>query len=119
MSYCLLVTAMELALSLEKLTNEKLLNLHRVRQDCFIYLIYIGPAIVAMELQFCSSKSDVLTAFHTFASQVASKSNDVQLADFVETEFLGEQVNIKFQIAVSQLFFLWVKDTLKKTIDCA
>ncbi|KAF7816512.1 ferritin-3, chloroplastic [Senna tora] len=44
--------AMELALSLEKLTNEKLLNLHGV----------------------------------------ASKNNDVQLADFVESEFLGEQV---------------------------
>ncbi|RDX83994.1 Ferritin-2, chloroplastic [Mucuna pruriens] len=47
--------AMELALSLEKLTNEKLLNLHGVRQ-------------------------------------VATKNGDVQLADFVETEYLGEQV---------------------------
>lgn len=44
--------AMELALSLEKLTNEKLLNLHAVASQC----------------------------------------NDVQLADFVESEFLGEQV---------------------------
>ncbi|CAI8586342.1 unnamed protein product [Vicia faba] len=44
--------AMELALSLEKLTNEKLLNLH----------------------------------------SVASKNGDVNLADFVESEFLGEQV---------------------------
>ncbi|XP_047326946.1 ferritin-3, chloroplastic-like [Impatiens glandulifera] len=44
--------AMELALSLEKLTNEKLLNLHAV----------------------------------------ASKSNDVQLTDFIESEFLNEQV---------------------------
>ena len=44
--------AMELALSLEKLTNEKLLHLHAV----------------------------------------ANKNNDVQLADFVESEFLGEQV---------------------------
>ncbi|TKY56902.1 Ferritin-4 [Spatholobus suberectus] len=44
--------AMELALSLEKLTNEKLLNLHGV----------------------------------------AMKNCDVQLADFVESEFLGEQV---------------------------
>ncbi|TKY47576.1 Ferritin-3 [Spatholobus suberectus] len=44
--------AMELALSLEKLTNEKLLNLHGV----------------------------------------ASKNNDVQLSDFIESEFLGEQV---------------------------
>ncbi|KAG5057437.1 hypothetical protein AAZX31_05G089300 [Glycine max] len=44
--------AMELALLLEKLTNEKLLNLH----------------------------------------SVASKSNDAQLSDFIESEFLGEQV---------------------------
>jgi ferritin heavy chain len=44
--------AMELALSLEKLTNEKLLNLH----------------------------------------SVADKNSDVQLADFVESEFLTEQV---------------------------
>ncbi|KAL5568828.1 hypothetical protein UlMin_025403 [Ulmus minor] len=44
--------AMELALSLEKLTNEKLLNLH----------------------------------------SVAEKNHDVQLQDFVESEFLGEQV---------------------------
>ncbi len=44
--------AMELALSLEKLTNEKLLNLR----------------------------------------SVASKNGDVQLTDFVENEFLGEQV---------------------------
>lgn len=44
--------AMELALSLEKLTNEKLLNLHAV----------------------------------------ATRNNDVQLADFVENEYLQEQV---------------------------
>ncbi|KAL3524010.1 hypothetical protein ACH5RR_016844 [Cinchona calisaya] len=44
--------AMELALSLEKLTNEKLLNLHGV----------------------------------------ASRNNDPQMADFVESEFLAEQV---------------------------
>ncbi|XP_060212984.1 ferritin-2, chloroplastic-like [Lycium barbarum] len=44
--------AMELALSLEKLTNEKLLNLHAV----------------------------------------ATRNNDVQLADFVENEYLHEQV---------------------------
>ena len=44
--------AMELALSLEKLTNEKLLHLH----------------------------------------SVATRSNDPQLADFVETEYLTEQV---------------------------
>ncbi|WOL17990.1 hypothetical protein Cni_G26783 [Canna indica] len=57
--------AMELALSLEKLTNEKLLNLHNVAQNC----------------------------------------NDVQMADFVESEFLGEQVESIKKISeyVSQL----------------
>ncbi|XP_058183718.1 ferritin-2, chloroplastic-like [Rhododendron vialii] len=57
--------AMELALSLEKLTNEKLLNLHAV----------------------------------------ASRNNDVQLADFVESEFLKEQVEAIKKIAeyVAQL----------------
>ncbi|KAL1307981.1 hypothetical protein HN51_049895 [Arachis hypogaea] len=57
--------AMELALSLEKLVNEKLLHLH----------------------------------------SVASKNNDVQLADFVETEYLGEQVGAIKRIAeyVAQL----------------
>ncbi|KAK9059706.1 hypothetical protein SSX86_020410 [Deinandra increscens subsp. villosa] len=57
--------AMELALSLEKLTNEKLLNLH----------------------------------------EVANKNNDVNLADFVESEFLGEQVEAIKKISeyVSQL----------------
>eukprot|EP00246_Nothoceros_aenigmaticus_P007786 TRINITY_DN2187_c0_g1_i1.p1 TRINITY_DN2187_c0_g1~~TRINITY_DN2187_c0_g1_i1.p1 ORF type:complete len:263 (+),score=43.56 TRINITY_DN2187_c0_g1_i1:213-1001(+) len=44
--------AMELALSLEKLTNEKLLNLHKV----------------------------------------AVESNDAQMTDFIESTFLGEQV---------------------------
>ncbi|KAI3735009.1 hypothetical protein L6452_14493 [Arctium lappa] len=57
--------AMELALSLEKLTNEKLLNLH----------------------------------------EVANRNNDVQLADFVESGFLGEQVEAIKQISeyVAQL----------------
>ncbi|KAL3834811.1 hypothetical protein ACJIZ3_009547 [Penstemon smallii] len=57
--------AMELVLSLEKLTNEKLLNLHAV----------------------------------------ASRNNDVQLTDFVESEFLVEQVESIKQISeyVAQL----------------
>ena len=57
--------AMELALSLEKLTNEKLLNLHNV----------------------------------------ATRNNDVQLADFVENQFLNEQVEAIKKIAeyVAQL----------------
>nr|AFK43431.1 unknown [Lotus japonicus] len=57
--------AMELALSLEKLTNEKLLNLH----------------------------------------SVASKNNDAQLTDFIESEYLGEQVESIKQISeyVAQL----------------
>ncbi|KAL6508065.1 Ferritin-3, chloroplastic [Orobanche gracilis] len=57
--------AMELTLSLEKLTNEKLLNLH----------------------------------------SVADKNNDPQLADFIESEFLEEQVEAIKKISeyVSQL----------------
>ncbi|XP_041996768.1 ferritin-2, chloroplastic-like isoform X2 [Salvia splendens] len=57
--------AMELALSLEKLTNEKLLKLH----------------------------------------SVADANNDPQLADFVESEFLGEQVEAIKKISeyISQL----------------
>ncbi|MQL74919.1 hypothetical protein Taro_007274 [Colocasia esculenta] len=57
--------AMELALSLEKLVNEKLLNLHAV----------------------------------------ASQHNDVQMTDYVESEFLGEQVEAIKKIAeyVAQL----------------
>ncbi|KAL6574568.1 Ferritin-3, chloroplastic [Orobanche minor] len=57
--------AMELALSLEKLTNEKLLNLHNV----------------------------------------ADKNNDPQLTDFIESEFLEEQVEAIKKISeyVSQL----------------
>ena len=57
--------AMELALSLEKLVNEKLLNLH----------------------------------------SVAEKHNDVQLQEFVESEFLNEQVEAIKKIAdyVTQL----------------
>ncbi|KAI7729794.1 hypothetical protein M8C21_028085 [Ambrosia artemisiifolia] len=46
---------MELALSLEKLTNEKLLNLH----------------------------------------EVVNENNDVHLADFVESGFLGDRTAIK------------------------
>ncbi|GKC05516.1 bifunctional dihydrofolate reductase-thymidylate synthase 1-like protein, partial [Tanacetum coccineum] len=49
---CIMYNKMELALSLEKLTNEKLLHVHAL----------------------------------------ANKNNDVQLADFFESEFLGEQV---------------------------
>lgn len=57
--------AMELALSLEKLVNEKLLNLHGV----------------------------------------AERNNDVQLQEFVESEFLNEQVEAIKKIAdyVTQL----------------
>ncbi|KAE9600857.1 hypothetical protein Lal_00011241 [Lupinus albus] len=57
--------AMELALSLEKLVNEKLLNLH----------------------------------------SVADRNNDPQLADFIESEFLKEQVEAIKKIAeyVAQL----------------
>ncbi|XP_028051549.1 ferritin-3, chloroplastic-like [Camellia sinensis] len=64
--------AMELALSLEKLTNEKLLNLHAV----------------------------------------ASQNNDAQLTDFVESEFLTEQVEAikKMSEYVAQLLFFVIED---------
>ncbi|RWW41173.1 hypothetical protein BHE74_00053367 [Ensete ventricosum] len=52
--------AMELALAIEKLTNEKLLSLHKVAQKC----------------------------------------NDAQMADFIETEFLGEQVRHVWQFCI-------------------
>lgn len=57
--------AMELALSLEKLTNEKLLNLHRVAQQC----------------------------------------NDAQMTDYIEGNFLAEQVQAIKQVSeyVAQL----------------
>ncbi|KAI7741145.1 hypothetical protein M8C21_001553 [Ambrosia artemisiifolia] len=48
--------AMELALSLEKLTNKKFLNLH----------------------------------------EVANENNDVHLADFIDSEFLGEAREVRF-----------------------
>ncbi|KAJ6891921.1 hypothetical protein NC651_025198 [Populus alba x Populus x berolinensis] len=64
--------AMELALSLEKLTNEKLLNL----QSVFLVLF---AKYVEIEL--------------SFVQQVAEKNKDVQLTDFVESEFLAEQVD--------------------------
>ncbi|XP_072975547.1 ferritin-3, chloroplastic-like [Typha angustifolia] len=59
------LSAMELALSLEKLTHEKLLNMHNVAQQ----------------------------------------SKDVQMVDFIETEFLGEQVEAikKISAYVAQL----------------
>ncbi|KAA8517456.1 hypothetical protein F0562_017749 [Nyssa sinensis] len=56
--------AMELALSLEKLTNEKLLSLH----------------------------------------SVADRNNDAQMSDFVETEFLTEQVNLQHQVLLLSWF---------------
>lgn len=40
-------------------------------------------------------------------NQVANRNNDVQLADFVESEFLGEQVNPKFKNEI--LYFIGVK----------
>nr|GMD17802.1 ferritin, chloroplastic-like [Ipomoea batatas] len=61
--------AMELALSLEKLVNEKLLNLY----DDVGFLIF--------------------TLIDE--SQVADKNNDDELQDFVEREFLKEQRNVK------------------------
>jgi ferritin heavy chain len=57
--------SMELALALEKLTNEKLLSLH----------------------------------------QIAVDNNDAQMCDFIESEFLNEQVEAikKISVYISQL----------------
>ncbi|KAL2330679.1 hypothetical protein Fmac_018260 [Flemingia macrophylla] len=68
------LSSMELALSLEKLVNEKLLNVHSV-----------------MPLHF--------------SSFVADRNNDPQMADFIESEFLSEQVEAIKKISeyVSQL----------------
>ncbi|KAF3331804.1 ferritin-2 [Carex littledalei] len=59
------LNAMELALALEKLTNDKLLNLHKVAEEC----------------------------------------KDVELMSFIESEFLGEQVEAIKKISefISQL----------------
>lgn len=69
---------MELALSLEKLVNEKLLNLHNVKTTSLIFInlkILFDWDLVMICVQ-----------------QVASKNGDVHLADFIESEFLTEQV---------------------------
>lgn len=44
----------------------------------------------------------------SFDLQIASENNDVQLVDFVETEFLSEQVNpcFMFSLVFSLLFLL-------------
>nr|GMC62807.1 ferritin-3, chloroplastic-like [Ipomoea batatas] len=59
--------AMELALSLEKLVNEKLLNLPFVQDFGFLVFMLLDE------------------------SQVADKNNDDELQDFVEREFLEKQ----------------------------
>lgn len=46
-------SAMELALSLEKLTNEKLLSLHRViHLDSYVFIIHITKGILSLQLKF-------------------------------------------------------------------
>lgn len=76
---------MELALSLEKLVSEKLLNLHNVRQS-LLDLSFYCMCIVSL-VSFMLTLTDIVSSW-----QVASKTGDVQLADFVESEFLVEQV---------------------------
>ncbi|KAK6929510.1 Ferritin/DPS protein domain [Dillenia turbinata] len=80
---------MELALSLEKLTNEKLLNLHNVKTFS-LHLISFS------NLSFNSKRMILygllLIGNISRAQQIACKNNDAQLADFVESEFLTEQV---------------------------
>nr|GMC84118.1 ferritin-3, chloroplastic-like [Ipomoea batatas] len=81
--------AMELALSLEKLVNEKLLNLHAVRE--------ILCLLTALSMCHCGLVPFVQdVGFLIFMlldeSQVADKHNNVEMQDFIEREFLEEQV---------------------------
>ena len=75
---------MELALSLEKLTTEKLVNLRNVRR----------MSVLAGLVALCVSRGTVIYCFlnFLFCDQAAERCNDVQMVDFVESNFLGEQV---------------------------
>lgn len=72
---------MELSLSLEKLVNEKLLKVHGV--SIFRHFYAVKLRLLFADDGFLDSK------------QVADESNDPQMADFIESEFLGEQVRIQ------------------------
>lgn len=75
---------MELALCLEKLTNEKLLNLHSVSDADLWWLFHYLAVTTSLGYQiFIVSK---------IFAQVADRCNDAQLTDFIESEFLEEQV---------------------------
>ncbi|KAK7259518.1 hypothetical protein RIF29_25127 [Crotalaria pallida] len=91
---------MELALSSEKLTNEKLLNLHSVAsKNGDVHLAdlldrnFLGEQFAAwnyaMELALSLEKltNEKLLNLHS----VASKNGDVHLADLLDRKFLGEQ----------------------------
>ena len=82
---------MELALSLEKLTNEKLLHLQSVSyftSGCYHCCTLTLLSLINDKIIFTA-----MPLFNVFSSkQVACKCNDPQMADFVESEFLGEQV---------------------------
>lgn len=74
---------MELALSLEKLTNERLLALHSVKTSSFSsYQIKCPNVILCLCLHFRLDEQ-----------QVADRNNDPEMQDFIEREFLAEQVN--------------------------
>ena len=83
---------MELALSLEKLTNEKLLKLHSVMHLSFVLSLLCLTCALHFILSLRQSKCNFLIRALDFDQQVADKNNDVQLADFVENQFLSEQV---------------------------
>ncbi|GMP51512.1 hypothetical protein CsSME_00017710 [Camellia sinensis var. sinensis] len=72
---------MELARSLEKLTNEKLLNLHA-------FYMTNGENVPGGCITFCDSKDRKVD----LCNPVTSQNNDAQLTDFVESEFLTKQV---------------------------
>lgn len=103
---------MELALSLEKLTNEKLLNLHSVSQFCWILVLvllhvfcYIG--LVRVDNDIIEMKWKLLFNLMYIVWQVATKNGDVQLVDFVESEFLGEQVYTNLVLLPLTIFYVW------------
>lgn len=101
-------SAMELALSLEKLTNQKLLSLHGV---IIILLKLPVPTLSILVCSFPSEMKSVIGWFSPVYSQVAEQNKDPQLADFIESEFLYEQVNQR-SCLLSRTYFLIIRRTI-------
>lgn len=111
---------MELALSLEKLTNEKLLNLHNVRLSSFPTSIMFYIAVMPFDLQhvnklaqgFISLVYEIvgqnLVKHCRCVKQVAERNHDSQLTDFIEGEFLAEQVTIRTLLSMPSGFSVFI-----------